>query len=186
MTFAIKEIGSLPEGSVGLIRDKNGNAVQAFLRKQYHEPDEPTFTVTEHDYGDLDHLEEGGIARLLSRVHNLPLVPVIEEGFDWDDEAEFEIALDHLEGNLAIAPVGSVILVGNPRTAFSDFTLALKTGVNTWLESGCGCGTYETTNLVVPVVYTPETDEEMEQGLEEYEGSIEVFPYLIDTSIAQA
>lgn len=185
MTFAIKEIGSLPEGSVGLIRDKNGNAVQAFLRKQYHEPDDPTFTVTECDYGDIDGLEEDGIARLLSRVHNLPLVPVIEENFDWDDESEFEIALDHLEANLSIAPIGSVILVGNPRTAFSDFTLALKTGVNTWLESGCGCGTYETTNLVVPVVYTPETDEEMEQGLEEYEGSIEVFPYLIDTSIAQ-
>lgn len=185
--FKVSEIGSLPEGSVGVIKDDDGQVVQAFIRKQYNPPEEgPEFVLTESEYPLstlTEFFDEDSVERVLTARSAEPLFPSGKPSFDWDDDADIEEALDYFEANLMLPPPGTIVLLGDTRSNFSTFVLAKKQDEQSWLISGCGYGDYETTGIKTERLYTPDSDEEMIAGEETYAGSLEVFPYTIDTSV---
>lgn len=173
--FKISEIGNTPEGSIGVINDKNGNLSQVFIRKQYSPPEEePDFTVTETTYG-MDSIYGQGLykALLLTSTHATPLLTP-------------EISTDDAESVLAPVleslPDESIILVGNPNTHCSDFSLAVKKN-GEWVISGCGSANYEYAPSYLDAKWVNANTVEEGAPEMEFEGSVTVFPYTIDTSV---
>lgn len=174
--FKISEIGNAQEGSIGIIYDKDGNLSQVFIRKQYSPSETPDFVITETTY-EMNSIYGQGLykALLLTSTHATPLLA--SEVSTADAEGVLAPVLESL-------PDGSIILVGNPNTYCSDFVLAVKKN-GEWVISGCGAANYELAPSYLDVKWVNAGTVEEGSPEMEFEGSVTVFPYTIDTSVHQ-